>query len=152
MTILSLVFTPQPILREISKPIDHIDRQLRKLATDMLETMYASRGVGMAAVQIGVARRLVVIDVAKPDEEPAPLILVNPEIVSVSKERSFFREGCLSIPGVMAELDRPSKIAIRYIDLENADRVLQAHGILATCIQHEIDHLNGILFTDYLEN
>ena len=151
MTILSLVFKPQPILRQISAPIEDINDEIRQLAEDMLETMRASKGVGLAAVQVGIPKRIVVIQIPKPEEEVAPLILINPEIIAKSEHRTLFKEGCLSIPGIMAEIDRPSEVTIEFMNLEGQRLLLNASGILATCIQHEIDHLNGILFTDYLE-
>ncbi|MGO4112491.1 peptide deformylase [Rhizobium ruizarguesonis] len=151
MTVLQIVFKPQPVLREKSTEIEEINDEIKKLAADMLDTMHESKGVGLAAVQVGVAKRLIVIDIPKQDEERTPMILVNPEILTSSKKRSFFREGCLSIPGIMADIDRPSEVTIQYRDLDGNRRVINASGVLATCLQHEIDHLNGVLFTDYLE-
>ncbi|MBY5820485.1 peptide deformylase [Rhizobium leguminosarum] len=151
MTVLQIAFKPQPVLREKSTEIEEINDEIKKLAADMLETMHESKGVGLAAVQVGVAKRLIVIDIPKQDEERTPMVLVNPEILASSEKRSFFREGCLSIPGIMADIDRPSEVTIQYKDLDGTRRVINASGVLATCLQHEIDHLNGVLFTDYLE-
>jgi peptide deformylase len=151
MTVRQIVFKPQPLLREHSTQVEVINDEIRKLAADMFETMYASRGVGLAAIQVGVPKRLVVIDIPRPDGERKPLALVNPVILAASDHRTFLREGCLSIPGIMAEIDRPSEITVQYTDLDGTSRELKADGVLAACLQHEIDHLNGVLFTDYLE-
>ena len=117
---------------------------------DMLETMYAAPGIGLAAIQIGILKRLVVIDISKEKEKRKPIFLVNPEIIYRSKETSVYEEGCLSLPGQFAEVERPAECSVKYIDYFGKDKELKANGLLATCIQHEIDHLNGILFIDYL--
>jgi peptide deformylase len=150
MAKLSIVTLPDPILRKASAPVERIDEELRKLADDMLETMYAAPGVGLAAVQIGVPRRLVVLDTAKDEEPPQRLVLVNPEIVALGKDMRMHEEGCLSIPDVRIEIERPSTVTVRYLDREGKPRELTAEGLLATAIQHEIDHLNGKLIIDFL--
>ena len=117
---------------------------------DMLETMYVAPGIGLAAVQVGILKRLVVIDISKGEEEKKPLFLINPQIIHQSKKTSVYEEGCLSLPGQFAEIERPAECTIKYIDYNGKEKDLKADGLLATCIQHEVDHLNGILFIDYL--
>ena len=150
MAILPIITLPDPLLRIASAPIERIDDELRKLADDMLETMYDAPGVGLAAVQVGVPRRLIVLDIAKDDEPPKPLVLVNPEIVALGSELRSHEEGCLSIPDVRVDIDRPSTLTVRFLDLEGKPRELSAEGLLATAIQHEVDHLNGKLIIDFL--
>ena len=150
MTVLPIITLPDPQLRKPSAPIARIDADVRKLAADMLETMYAAPGVGLAAVQVGVPRRLIVLDTAKEGEEPRPLVLVNPEIVTLGSEMREHEEGCLSIPDVRIDIERPGSLQVRYLDLEGEPRELTAEGLLATAIQHEIDHLNGKLIIDFL--
>jgi len=150
MAKLSILTLPDPILRKVSAPVERVDDELRKLADDMLETMYAAPGVGLAAVQVGVLRRLVVLDTAKEEEPPRPLVLVNPEIVATGAEMRLHEEGCLSIPDVRVEIERPALVTVRYVDREGEPRELTAEGLLATAIQHEIDHLNGKLIIDFL--
>ena len=150
MTIKPLIILPDPILRQASKPIETVDGEVRKLAADMLETMYDAPGIGLAAIQIGVPRRMLVLDVSKDGEDKTPLVFINPEIVSSSDERSVYEEGCLSIPDYYAEVERPAKIKVRHLDAEGREQVTEADGLLATCLQHEIDHLNGILFIDHI--
>ena len=150
MAILPIITLPDPRLRRRSMPVARLDADVRKLADDMLETMYDAPGVGLAAVQVGVPRRLVVLDTAK-DEEPArPLILINPEIVSLGSELRTHEEGCLSIPDVRIEIERSATVTVRYLDREGTPRELAAEGLLGTAIQHEIDHLEGKLIIDYL--
>jgi len=144
-----IVIEPDPILRKKSEPLENVDTDLKKLMDDMLETMYAAPGIGLAAVQIGILKRLVVIDISK-DEKKNPLFLINPEITFKSKITSSYEEGCLSLPGQFAEIERPAECHVNYIDYNGKEKKLKADGLLATCIQHEIDHLNGILFIDYL--
>ena len=144
-----IVIEPDPILRKKSEPLENVDTDLKKLMDDMLETMYAAPGIGLAAVQIGILKRLVVIDISK-DEKKNPLFLINPEITFKSKITSSYEEGCLSLPGQFAEIERPAECHVNYIDYNGKAKNLKANGLLATCIQHEIDHLNGILFIDYL--
>ena len=145
-----IVITPDPILRKESAPIEKVDNDLRKLLDDMLETMYAAPGIGLAAVQIGILKRLIVIDISKDKEKKNPLFLINPEIVSKSKNTSMYEEGCLSLPGHFAEIERPSECQINFLDYNGKKKEITAKGLLSTCIQHEVDHLNGILFIDYL--
>jgi peptide deformylase len=150
MAKLPIIILPDPILREASKPIERVDDELRKLAGDMLETMYAAPGVGLAAVQVGVPRRLIVLDTAKDEEPPHPLVMINPEIVTLGSEMRQHEEGCLSIPDVRVDIERPSSLTVRFLDREGKPQELAAEGLLATAIQHEIDHLNGKLIIDFL--
>ena len=145
-----IVIEPDPILRKESKPVEKVDDELRRLLDDMLETMYAAPGIGLAAVQVGILKRLIVIDISKEKEKKDPLFLINPEIISRSKKTSIREEGCLSLPGHFAEIERPAECQIKYIDYNGKEKELKAGGLLATCIQHEVDHLNGVLFIDYL--
>jgi peptide deformylase len=150
MTVLPIITLPDPLLRKPSAPIERIDADVRKLAADMLETMYAAPGVGLAAVQVGVPRRLIVLDTAKEEEPPQPLVLINPEIVALASELRQHEEGCLSIPDVRIDIERPGALTVRYLDLDGKAQELAATGLLATAIQHEIDHLNGKLIIDFL--
>ena len=150
MTIKPLIILPDPILRQVSKPIETVDSEVKKLADDMLETMYDAPGIGLAAIQIGVARRLLVLDVSKDGEEKKPLVFINPEIVSSSDARSVYEEGCLSIPDYYAEVERPATITVKHLDRDGKEQVVEADGLLATCLQREIDHLNGVLFIDHI--
>mgnify|MGYP001379537771 FL=1 len=146
----SIIIEPDPILRKESIPIEQVDDELRNLLDEMLKTMYSASGIGLAAVQIGILKRLIVIDISKEDQSKNPIFLVNPEITFKSKNTSVYEEGCLSLPGHFAEIERPAECKVNYIDYNGQKKELQANGLLATCIQHEIDHLNGILFVDYL--
>ncbi|MDE1159837.1 MAG: peptide deformylase [Neorhizobium sp.] len=150
MTIKPLIILPDPLLREISRPVETVDAALLKLADDMLETMYDAPGIGLAAVQIGVPRRLLVIDVAREDEPKSPQVFINPQIVKSSDERSVYEEGCLSIPDYYAEVERPATVTVKHIGRDGKEHLIEADGLLATCLQHEIDHLNGVLFIDYI--
>lgn len=150
MTLKSLVLLPDPILRTESEPVERVDEEIRTLADDMLETMYDAPGIGLAAIQIGIPRRLLVIDCAKEDEEPAPMVFINPKVVASSDERSVYEEGCLSIPDYYAEVERPAQVTVDYVDRDGKQQQIEADGLLATCLQHEIDHLNGVLFIDYI--
>ena len=145
-----IIIEPDPILRKKCESLEIVDAETKKLMDDMLETMYAAPGIGLAAVQVGILKRLVVIDISKDEEKKTPLFLVNPLIVQQSKKTSVYEEGCLSLPGQFAEIERPAECTIKYIDYEGKQKELKADGLLATCIQHEVDHLNGILFIDYL--
>jgi peptide deformylase len=145
-----IVIEPDPILRQKSENLEKVDDELRKLMDDMLETMYAAPGIGLAAVQIGILKRLIVIDISKEKEKKNPLFLINPEIISKSKNTSIYEEGCLSLPGHFAEIERPAECQIKYIGYDGKKKEIKANGLLSTCIQHEIDHLNGKLFIDYL--
>jgi peptide deformylase len=150
MATLPIITLPNPLLRKRSAEVERIDAELGKLADDMLDTMYAAPGVGLAAVQVGVPRRLIVIDAAKEDDPPAPLILINPEIVARGPDLRLHEEGCLSIPDERVEIERPASLTVRYLDRNGKLQELAAGGLLATVIQHEIDHLNGKLIIDYL--
>ena len=141
---------PDPILRKTSEPVEKIDKKIKNLMDDMLETMYAAPGIGLAAVQIGILKRIIVIDLSKEGEKKKPIFIVNPEIISKSSDLVSYEEGCLSIPNQFAEVERPNTCKIKFLDYEGNKKELEAKGLLATCIQHEIDHLNGILFIDYL--
>lgn len=150
MSLKNIVIEPDPILRKKSVSLEKVDSELRSLLDDMLETMYAAPGIGLAAVQVGILKRLVVIDISKDKEKKNPFFLINPEIISQSKHTSVHEEGCLSLPGHFAEIERPAECRVKFIDYDGKERELKADGLLATCIQHEIDHLNGVLFIDYL--
>ena len=141
---------PDPLLRKVSEPVNSVNSEVKKLMDDMLDTMYAAPGIGLAAVQIGVLMRVIVIDLSKQDEKKNPLFIVNPEITYKSKELISYEEGCLSIPNQFAEVKRPSSCKINFLDYNGKKSEINADGLLATCIQHEVDHLNGILFIDHL--
>ncbi len=145
-----IIIEPDPILRKKSEPLEKVDDDTRKLMDEMLETMYAAPGIGLAGVQIGILKRIVVIDISKDEQKKKPLFLINPKITFRSKKTSTYEEGCLSLPGQFAEIERPSECSLNYIDYNGKQKNLKADGLLATCIQHEVDHLNGILFIDYL--
>ena len=145
-----IIIEPDPILRKKSEILEKVDDELRGLLDDMLETMYSAPGIGLAAVQVGILKRLIVIDISKDKEKKNPFFLINPEIVSKSKNTSTYEEGCLSLPGYFAEIERPAECQVKYIDYFGKKKEIKATGLLSTCIQHEIDHLNGILFIDYL--
>ena len=146
----SIIIEPDPLLRKKSNKLEKVDDETRKLLDDMLETMYAAPGIGLAAVQIGILKRLIVIDISKENEKKNPLFLINPKINFKSTKTSVYEEGCLSLPGYFAEIERPAECNISYLDYNGKKKDLEASGLLATCIQHEIDHLDGILFIDYL--
>jgi peptide deformylase len=150
MAKLQIITLPDPLLRKASAPVERIDAELKALAEDMLETMYAAPGVGLAAVQVGVPRRLVVLDTAKEENARRPLVLINPEIVALGSEMRMHEEGCLSIPDVRIEIERPQTVTVRFLDREGKPQELAAEGLLATVVQHEIDHLNGKLIIDFL--
>lgn len=150
MAVRPLVLVPDAQLRLISKPVAEADREFRQLVDDMFATMYDAPGIGLAAIQIGVPRRVVTIDLARKEEAAQPLVLINPEIVWSSEERREMEEGCLSIPEYYETVERPDRIRVQYQDVDLKPKILEADGILATCIQHEVDHLNGVLFIDYL--
>ncbi|MCE3254962.1 MAG: def1 [Rickettsiaceae bacterium] len=164
MTILPVITFPDSLLKQKSLAVEKVDDNLRKFMDDMLQTMYSERGVGLAAVQVGVLKRILVIDVEYELEEcsghhhhdhnhisnQSPLFLVNPEIISSSKKTSTYREGCLSFPDLRADVERPCAVTVKYLDYNGKEQVLEADGLLATCVQHEIDHLNGVTFVDHL--
>ena len=150
MSIRDIVTIPDPILRQPSALVERVDDDLRRLAQDMLDTMYDAPGIGLAAPQIGVSRRLVVLDVSEKDGDKNPLVMINPEILTLSGERRSYEEGCLSIPDVKVEIERPTIVKVRYLDREGRLQELTADGLLATAIQHEVDHLDGRLIIDFL--
>jgi peptide deformylase len=148
MALRTVLVAPDPRLKEKSKPVARVDKALRALMDDMLETMYAAKGVGLAAIQIGVPKRVIVMDLAKDGEPQAPRFFVNPEILWRSEELARCEEGCLSVPEFYEEVERPARIRTRYLDYDGTAREIEADGVLALCLQHEIDHLEGILFID----
>jgi peptide deformylase len=150
MSLRSIITLPDPKLRLVSAPLERVDDSLRKLMDDMLETMYDAPGIGLAAIQIAEPIRLVVVDPAGKDDPKSPICLVNPEIIWSSDDRRVYEEGCLSIPEYYEDVERPTSVRARYIDRDGKPQEIQAEGLLATVIQHEIDHLNGVLFIDYL--
>lgn len=158
MTILPLVIAPDPRLAVKSKPVERVDNAARKLMDDMLETMYASNGVGLAAVQVGVHQRILVMDVhygssryvTEGEQKPEPLFLVNPEIIESSEETNCYEEGCLSFPGQYTDVVRPKRVKVKYLDYNGKEQIMNADGLLATCVQHEMDHLEGIVFVDHI--
>tara|TARA_B100000965_G_scaffold406571_2_gene446199 strand:- start:1508 stop:2032 length:525 start_codon:yes stop_codon:yes gene_type:complete len=145
-----IIIEPDPILRKKCETVGTVNDNLRKLMKEMLETMYQAPGIGLAAIQIGIQKRLVVIDISKDDEEKKPLFLINPEITFRSKKTSVYEEGCLSLPGQFAEIERPAECHVNFLDFNGNRKNLKASGLLSTCIQHEVDHLDGVLFIDYL--
>ena len=150
MPLKPLIILPDPVLRQVSNPVERVDDAVRKLASDMLDTMYDAPGIGLAAIQVGEPLRLLVIDLAKEGEDPAPHVFINPEIVATSDARSVYEEGCLSIPDYYAEVERPAQVTVDYLDRQGRQQQLAADGLMATCLQHEIDHLNGVLFIDHI--
>ena len=150
MALREILILPDKHLRLVSEPVAKVDADARALLDDMLETMYEAPGIGLAAIQIGVPRRLVVMDVAKEEEPPAPMFLINPEVVWASEEKRSHEEGCLSIPEVYEEVERPDRVRVRFLDRDGNPQEIEADGLLATCLQHEIDHTNGILFIDHI--
>ncbi len=145
-----ILVIPDPLLRKVSEPVNSVDTEVKNLMDDMLETMYAAPGIGLAAVQIGVLKRIIVIDLSKDGEKKNPLFIVNPEITFKSNDLISYEEGCLSIPNQFAEVKRPSSCKVNFLDYNGKKKEISADGLLATCIQHEVDHLNGILFIDHL--
>ena len=150
MALREILTEPNKILREKSLKVDQVNDDIRKLMDDMLETMYAAPGIGLAAIQVGVPKRIIVLDISPKDAPKDPMFFVNPEVVLKSDSKSTYEEGCLSVPGQFAEIDRPDKCHIKYIDYYGNQKEIKAEGMMATCIQHEMDHLEGILFIDYL--
>jgi peptide deformylase len=150
MSIKPLIILPDPVLRQVSKPVERVDDGLRKFAREMLQTMYDAPGIGLAAIQVGEPIRLLVIDLSKDDEPKAPQIFINPEILARSDNVSTYEEGCLSIPDYYAEVQRPSSVQVKFVDEAGNSRELAAEGLMATCLQHEVDHLNGVLFIDHI--
>ena len=150
MTIKTILTEPNKKLREVSKPVEKVGLEEQKLMNDMLETMYAANGIGLAAIQIGVPKRIIVMDISKDEDKKEPRYFVNPVIKKKDHLKMTYEEGCLSVPNQFAEIDRPKKCEIDYLDYNGTKKTLKAEGLLATCIQHEMDHLEGILFIDYL--
>lgn len=148
MAIRDILTAPDPRLRRKSAPVETVDDGVRALMDDMLETMYEADGIGLAAIQVNVPQRIIVMDLAGEDEEPAPRFFVNPEILDPSEETSLYQEGCLSVPEFYEEVERPARCRVKYLDYHGAEQILDAEGLLAVCIQHEIDHLEGVLFID----
>jgi len=150
MAIKTILTEPNILLRQISQPVEQVGESEKELMNDMLETMYAANGIGLAAIQIGVPRRIIVMDLSKEENKKLPMYFVNPLIIKKNEEKTIYEEGCLSVPNQFAEIQRSSKCEIEYLDFNGDKQNLEAEGLLATCIQHEIDHLEGILFIDYL--
>ena len=154
MALREIIILPDKQLRLVSKPVEKVTPGIRKLADDMFETMYAAPGIGLAAIQVAEPLRLITMDLAKRDENgettPRPRVFINPEILSSSDETSVYEEGCLSIPEYYDDVERPAQVKVKYLDLEGKPREVEANGLFATCLQHEIDHLNGVLFIDHL--
>ena len=150
MTVKNILTEPNKLLREISKSVEKVGEEDKKLMDDMLETMYAAPGIGLAAIQIGVSKRIIVMDISRDENKKEPRYFVNPVIKNKNFDKSTYEEGCLSVPNQFAEIERPNKCEVEYLDYEGKKQLLKAEGLLATCIQHEMDHLNGILFIDYL--
>ena len=150
MALRKILTEPNEILRKKSLNVEKVDKDLQNLMDDMLETMYAAPGIGLAAIQIGIPKRVIVLDLASKDEPKNPMYFVNPEIIQKSNNNSTYEEGCLSVPGQFAEIDRPDKCHVKYLDYYGQAKEIKAKGMFATCIQHEMDHLEGILFIDYL--
>ncbi len=148
MAKLDVIIAPDPRLKRACKPVVRVDARVRRIMDDMLETMYAAPGIGLAAPQVGVFERVIVVDPARADEPPRPWQLANPVILWASDEMSIYNEGCLSLPNHWADVERPARVRVRYLDRDNEIRITEADGLLATCIQHEMDHLDGVLFVD----
>ena len=150
MAVKNILTEPNKLLRQISKPVDKVGKEEQQLMDDMLETMYAANGIGLAAIQIGIPKRIIVMDISKDENKKEPRYFVNPIIQNKDKIKSIYEEGCLSVPNQFAEIERPKNCDIEYLDYNGNKQLLKAEGLLATCIQHEMDHLEGILFIDYL--
>ncbi len=150
MAIKTIITEPNKILRQKSVPVVDVGKDEQRLMDDMLETMYNAKGIGLAAIQIGIPKRIIVMDISKNDEKNKPMFFVNPIIKNKNLETSTYEEGCLSVPNFFAEVDRPKKCDVEYLDYEGKKKKINAEGLLATCIQHEMDHLEGVLFIDYL--
>jgi len=150
MTVKTILTEPNQILRQISKPVEKVGKEEQQLMNDMLDTMYSANGIGLAAIQIGVPKRIIVMDLSKDENKKEPRYFVNPVIKDKDISKSTYEEGCLSVPNQFAEIDRPKKCVVEYLDYYGKKKILKAEGLLATCIQHEMDHLEGILFIDYL--
>ncbi|WP_440930363.1 peptide deformylase [Candidatus Pelagibacter sp.] len=150
MTVRTILTEPNKILRQISQPVESVGKEEQLLMDDMLETMYAANGIGLAAIQVGIPKRIIVMDISKDENKKEPMYFVNPVIKNKNPVKSTYEEGCLSVPNQFAEIDRPSKCDIEFLDYNGDKQTISADGLLATCVQHEMDHLEGILFIDYL--
>jgi peptide deformylase len=150
MTVRDIIKIPDKRLRLSSEPVKRVDAGIRKLVEDMFDTMYKAPGIGLAAIQIGVDKRVVTMDLSKKEEDHKPQVFINPEVIWSSAEKVAREEGCLSIPEYYEEVERPAKVKVKYLDLEGASHEIEAEGLYATCLQHEIDHINGVLFIDYI--
>jgi len=150
MSVKKILTEPNKLLRQISKPVESVSDEERKLMDDMLDTMYAAPGIGLAAIQIGIPKRIIVMDISRDEDKKEPRYFVNPVIKNKNKEKAKYEEGCLSVPDQFAEIERPNACEVEYLDYDGKKQLLKADGLLATCIQHEMDHLEGILFIDYL--
>jgi len=150
MAKLDIITLPDPRLKLVSEPVVTVDAEIRRILDDMLETMYAAPGIGLAAIQVGIPKRLVTLDVAREGEDKAPMFLVNPEITWVSEELNTYQEGCLSVPEHYDDVVRPARCRVKYLDRDGKAHEIEADGLLATCLQHEIDHLDGVVFIDHL--
>jgi peptide deformylase len=150
MALREIITLPDKRLRLKSEPVKRIDASIRKLVDDLFETMYDAPGIGLAAIQVGVAKRVVTMDLSKKDDEHKPQVFINPEVIWTSEEKSKYEEGCLSIPDFYEEVERPAQVKVKYLDLDGKEHEIEASGLLATCLQHEIDHTNGVLFIDHI--
>ncbi|WP_421934169.1 peptide deformylase [Phenylobacterium sp.] len=150
MALREILVVPDPVLKQVSTPVEVVDDDLRALMDDMLETMYAAPGIGLAAIQIGVPKQVIVMDLARPEEPPQPQYFVNPEILWASEDTAPYEEGCLSVPDIYDEVERPARVKLKYLNYQGQEVVEEAEGLYAVCIQHEMDHLKGVLFIDYL--
>ena len=150
MAVKKILIEPNKILRQISQPVNEVNKEIQKLLDDMLETMYSANGIGLAAIQIGIPKNLIVIDLLTKEKKKDPMYFINPKIIKKSTKFSKYEEGCLSIPNLFAEVQRPTECEVKYLDYYGKSKILKADGLLATCIQHEIDHLNGRVFVDHL--
>jgi peptide deformylase len=150
MALRDIITLPDPRLRLVSKPVKTVDADIRRLIDDMFGTMYAAPGIGLAAIQVGEPQRVITMDLAKKDDPPEPQVFINPELLWTSDDKSTYEEGCLSIPEYYAEVERPAQVKVKYLDDKGKPQEIEAAGLLATCLQHEIDHLNGVLFIDHI--
>jgi len=150
MSVREIIKLPDKRLRLVSKPVAKVDTATRKLIDDMFATMYASPGIGLAAIQVGEPRRIITMDLAKKDQEKEPRVIINPELLWSSDEKASYEEGCLSIPEFYEQVERPTSVKVKYLDIDGRTQEIEATGLLATCLQHEIDHLNGVLFIDHI--
>ena len=150
MALRDILILPDKRLRQVSEPVKKVDAGIRELVEDMFETMYEAPGIGLAAIQVGMPKRVVTMDLAKKDDPKNPQVFINPEVVWTSEEKATYEEGCLSIPEYYGDVERPAQVKVKYLDFDGKPHELEASGLLATCLQHEIDHLNGVLFIDHL--